>query len=171
MKKRGWSGKRGQGVFGMSFGMIFSIILIIFILAAAFFVIRNFLNLSECADTGLFYDDLQNEVDKAWKSSFYQDIFEVKLPSRITYVCFGGLEKETASAGEREKRDELKSEHGSNSDNVFLYPNSKACDSRLASYNLTHVDIEKFFCIPESGGKLSVKLEKGSFDALVKVMR
>lgn len=171
MEKRGLSGKRGQGVFGMSFGMIFSIILIIFILAAAFFVIRNFLNLSECADTGLFYDDLQNEVDKAWKSSFYQDVFEVKLPSRITYVCFGGLEQEPGSATEKEKQDELKSDYFGRGNNVFLYPNSKACDSRLASYNLTHVDIEKFFCISESGGKLSVKLEKGSFDALVKVMR
>jgi hypothetical protein len=167
MMKRGLN-KRGQGVFGISYGVIFSIIVIVFIIAMSFIVIRHFLDLSKCSDTGLFYDDLQNEVDKAWKSSFYQDVFVTRLPSNADFVCFGGLEEGLRYPEDRERFQTLRDFYR-NENNVYLYPPSKACDSGLGSYNLEHVKIDGFFCLPNNNGKLNVTLAKGNFDSLVKV--
>ena len=52
--------KRGQ--LQISFGMIFSIILIIAFVALAVYVIMIFLDTGKCANTGLFKNDLQQEI-------------------------------------------------------------------------------------------------------------
>ena len=59
--------KRGQ--IDISFGMIFSIILIIAVVGVAFYVINNFIELKKCTEIGLFYDDLKKYIDEAWQST------------------------------------------------------------------------------------------------------
>ena len=89
--KRLLKSKRGEGVFGMSFSMIFSIILIIFFIMAAFMAIRFFMNFQKKSQVGFFLDDLQNSIDKAWQGQESSFNFEKALPSGIDYVCFINL--------------------------------------------------------------------------------
>ncbi len=160
--------KKGQEVFGMSFGMIFAIILIVAILAVAFYVISYFLNLGKCTDTALLYDDLQKEVDKAWKSSIYQDIFKAKTPRGITYLCFGSLRGD--GGADKSKKNEI-IDYGDpeTTNNLFIYPPTKACSAELYSHKLEHVSINGFFCIKSDNGNAGIKISKGISDSLVKI--
>ena len=67
LKKIKSKGKKAE-VFGMSFGMIFSIILIAFFIVIAFIGIRYILNWQKQTQIGLFLRDLQEEVNDAWNS-------------------------------------------------------------------------------------------------------
>lgn len=163
MRKRGL--RKGQ--MQMSFGMIFSIILIIAIVAIAVYVTLNFLRLGKCTEIGLFYDSLKKEVEKAWKSTIYKDVFSDELPSGIEFVCFGDLN--LGYNGEFREQYDFLSRYRRQDKNVFLYPIQNACDSNLAFFKLEHVDISDFFCVPAIDGKIRVGMEKGQFDALVKL--
>jgi len=72
----------------MSFGMIFSIILIIAFIAFAFYAITKFLDWEEYGQIGLFVDDIQNDIDKMWQSDQGQKSYEYKLPKNVEQVCF-----------------------------------------------------------------------------------
>lgn len=151
----------------MSFGMIFSIILIIAIIAVAFYAITYFLDLSECAEIGLTYQDLKSEVDKAWNSEVYGDVFSGGLPKGIDEVCFGKLD--LTFFGFKEEYDSIARVFRHSEDNLFLYPPSGGCGKESASFNLEHAETSEFFCVPVVEREFSVRLEKGSFDSLVKL--
>ncbi len=72
----------------LSFGMIFSIILIIIFIAFAFYAILKFLDLQDSIKTAQFSDDLQYDINKMWKSSQGSQPREYLLPSKIKSVCF-----------------------------------------------------------------------------------
>lgn len=156
--------KRGQ--IDISFGMIFSIILIIAVVGVAFYVINNFIELKKCTEIGLFYNDLKKYIDEAWQSTIHKDTFPngkypAILPSGIEMVCFGDI-----AQAQQEYNDIKKSFINSNG-NVFLYPAQKACDSSLSSIKLEHVKTDNFFCIPVVDSKIELKTEKNQFEALV----
>jgi hypothetical protein len=72
----------------MSFGMIFSIILIIVFLAFAIYAIIKFLELQESIKITQFESNLQSDIDKMWRSSQGSQKLEYSLPKKITAVCF-----------------------------------------------------------------------------------
>lgn len=72
----------------ISFGMIFSIILIVIFLAFAFYAIKKFLEFQDTLKIEKFFDDLQADVDKTWKGTQSSDIREYSLPKKINEVCF-----------------------------------------------------------------------------------
>ena len=160
--------KKG-GQIQISFGMIFSIIIIIATVAVGFYVINYFLDLSKCTKIGSFWDSIDKEVDKAWNGDISQTIFNRELPSGITHFCFGSL-NDIQSEDQDTKRifSELRN-YGSLEGNSYIYPPGKACD--LAFKNIRHATADKFFCVPVKSGTISVKLSKGSFDALVKLSK
>ena len=164
MQKRG-----AKGQLQISFGVIFSIIIIIATVAVAFYVITHFLNLAACTKTGQFYNAIEKDVDNAWKGGVTQETFNGELPSAITQVCFGNLSQ--SYGREYEEMHQYLKENALENKNVFLYPPGKACDAELASYNLEHATMDRFFCIPVKSGKFSVKLTKGNFDILVKLSK
>ena len=160
---------RKEGQFNISFGMIFSIIVIIAILGVAFYVITNFISLSECTNIGLFYNDLKNHIDKAWRATIHEEVFVGKLPSDIELVCFGN----STTSPDRKYRDEynkLVGESRGRESNLFLYPPQNACDSNLYSLKLEHITVDSFFCISVKNGKVEIKTKKDRFDALVKII-
>ena len=83
--------KRGQ--FQISFGMLFSIILIIAFVAVAIYVIMFFLKMKKCSEISLFVKDLQEKIDRAWSSEESDFLFTRSLPSGIKKVCFIDLSK------------------------------------------------------------------------------
>ena len=79
-------GVRGQ--MKLSFGMIFSVILIIIFLAFAFYAIYKFLEVKDNMLIGKFGNELQQDVDRIWKGEQGSEDFEYILPKKIDAVCF-----------------------------------------------------------------------------------
>lgn len=165
MRKIG--GKRGQ--FEISFGMIFSIIIIIATVITAFYVIRYFLDLNKCSDASAFYDGLQTEVSKAWNSRLYSGDYEGKLPSNIEYVCFWNNTFAVTGRKFLTQYNSVK-EYTSvvEKKNVYLYPPERACKG-AANYNLKYANIQGFNCFPVNNSRVKIPLSIGSFDSLVKI--
>ena len=143
--------KRGRkGQIKLSFGMIFSIILIIVFLVFAFYAIKVFLGIQNTAQTGKFISDLKSDVDRVWKSTESSEEKEYNLPSKIDYVCFIDDEYE----------------------NLFFQ-----ADKFFEGGQIEHIDISKMtsvedpYCIENIGGKIKLTLIKEIDEALVTIIR
>jgi len=163
--------KRAQQVLGLSFSMIFSIILIIFFIVVAFIAINAFLGTKRCAQIGIFVEEFEKDVKKAWNSQKFDDEFQGILPSSIEYVCFANLSR--SFRGENKKLGENFDVYEGLGGNLFLYPKEKACE--MPYHKIKHLDMESIiekenpYCIPVEGGKINIQVEKGFNDRLVKV--
>ena len=107
--KRGRSSNSGQ--MQLSFGMIFSIILIIIFVAFAFYAIMKFLGIKDAALIGKFQDKLQNDIDKIWKGQQGSQEVEYILPNKIKAVCFVNDEYENLIYQSEEFISRVKIEH------------------------------------------------------------
>lgn len=140
-----------RGQMRLSFGMIFSIILMIIFIAFAFFAINKFLGMQRIAQVGQFTDGLQTDVDKMWKGSQGSREVEYSLPKKIKEVCF---------------RDD---EYG----NLFFYPLDSS--EGFNSIEIKHIDIEKIienenpFCIKNIDGKVKMIVKKSFGEELVMI--
>jgi len=146
MKKR-----RRKGAIELSFGMIFSIILIIAFIAFGFYAITKFLEMQKTIQIESFFSDFQNDVDSMWKSSYgAPQSLSYSLPNKITAICF--------------KNDEFQ--------NLELISN-EITKGEMIEY----LDIEKTtrdgspFCIQNVKGKVTIKLVKEFGETLVTVER
>lgn len=141
-------GKKAQ--MKLSFGMIFSIFLIIIFIVFAFWGIGKFLNLQKNVQVQKFAQDLQSDVSTMWASSSSSSEEEYSLPSKIEAVCF--------------RDDELK--------NLF-FQSSKLIESK----NIEHLDISKIiseenpYCIENSNGKIKLIISKEFGENLVTISR
>ena len=166
MKKRN---KRAQQLFGLPFSVLFSIILIVFFIVVAGIAIRHFLNLRDCTQIGLFIEELQADVDKAWGSQSSSFESSGNLPSNIDYVCFANL-SENFNGDNFDIENEIGLYQGQNA-NLFFYPNKNTCN--MPYHYIEHLDIGKItalknpYCIAVSGGKIKIQIEKGFNDNLV----
>jgi len=165
--------KKAQ-VFGMPFSVIFSIFLIAIFLVVAIYAIIYFLDIKKCSEIGLFLDDFQSEIDRAWNSQSSELTFTKSLPSKIQNVCFADLNEEAVGAStEKEIYTELK-KNAVYENNLFFYP-QRATSGCLASTKINHINMTEMieqknpYCIATENGKINIKIEKGFFDALVKI--
>lgn len=131
----------------LSFGMIFSIILIIVFISFSFYAIQKFLKLKNIMEVGQFINNLQSDIDKIWRSS--QGSQEVKyfLSSKIESVCFVNDEYEN-----------------------LVFRSSDFIEGQ----KIKHIDIVKItedgdFCIENVKGKVKMTLEKDYGEALVTI--
>ncbi|MCS6954771.1 MAG: hypothetical protein NZM44_00225 [Candidatus Calescibacterium sp.] len=158
--------KKGQeGPMGMSFGVIFSIILIISFIFAAFFGIKQFLQLSECTQIGNFYESLQRKIDKIFYETAAENvIFEIKLPKKIKKICFANL---SATITNNEDYEELK-EFDFEDANLFLLPKEATCS--MPYKKIEKIKMEEIvnkrnpYCIENSE---NIKLSKKIYDKYV----
>ncbi len=165
--------KKAEGVFGMSFSMIFSIILIIFFISAAFIAIKFFMGFGQCAQVGLFVDDFKNKVNGVWQSQSASGyIFNSTLPSGINYVCFVNFSAPAYRAEEWEESvfyEAKRGRAGLLNKNLVFYPSNKACD--LGYNRIEHIQIPDTnpYCISVRDSKVSISLERDFGEALVRV--
>ena len=80
--------KSKAGQMNLSFGMIFTIILIIVFIAFAFYAIGKFLNIQKAAKTAQFIDAFETDVNRMWKSSQGSHQINYSVPSSVDYLCF-----------------------------------------------------------------------------------
>jgi hypothetical protein len=157
-------GRKAQETIGMSFGTIFSIILIIFFIIVAFIAIRYFLELRSCTEISSFVNELQSGIDTAWNSQKSDFEFKSNLPSGIKQVCFFNYSK---SLSKGDISEEI-SFYSNLENNLYLYPQAKACD--IPSFTLKHINlleitkIKNPYCIPVENGKIIIRIQK-SFDS------
>jgi len=133
--------KRGQ--MKLSFGMIFSIFLIIIFLSAAIYAIIKFVGLQHTIQIESFKNDLQTDVNKMWQSQQGSQIKKYYLPKKISEVCFA--------------EDDYQ--------NLMLIS-----DTPIDGKNIEHINIENSFCITNIEGKVNMVLEKDYGETLVKII-
>ena len=129
--------KKAEGAIGMSFGWMFSLILIVFFIFAAIYGIRAFLNMASCTKVGTFYESLQDKVDEAYRSSSSDFEMDVKIPG-INMICFANLSEEITGSSEAYEEIEKYEIYGAN---TFLLPTQKACD--MPYKTIKHLNISK----------------------------
>ena len=143
--KRGCMKKQGQ--IAMSFGMIFSIILIVFFIVFAFYGINKFLDLQKEVQIKSFINDLQNDVERMQKSFEGSQERNYTVPNKIEKVCFVNENKNFRLLGEK-------------------YPDVR---------ELKGINIEKMlgngeeYCIQNIDGKIRLKLEINHGETLVTI--
>lgn len=159
--------KRGQ--MQLSFGMIFSIILIIFFVAIAFYAIKVLLNTQNSIKNSNFKISLQDDVDKIWKSSKTSQETEYILSSKIKKICF--VDFSIPATKNESLYNELK-KYFSENENLFLYPISSYKES---SMHLKNIDLEKTtelgnpLCFDILNSKVRFILEKNLNESLVTI--
>ncbi len=132
--------KRGQ--LNLSFGMIFSIILIIVFLGAAFYAIQQFLSFQSNLQTQKFYSSLQSDVNTAWTSTEASTPATYIVPSGVKQVCF------------------------TNNQNGNVYFVEKI--PQLGQY-IDHLNITKDYCENVTNGKVQFLIQKNFGEPLVNV--
>jgi hypothetical protein len=141
--------RRKRGALELSFGMIFSIVLIVAFLAFGVYAIIKLLAMQETIQIESFLSDFQNDVDSMWKSSGSQNLV-YSLPTSIKAVCF--------------KNDEFQNLEFSS-------------DEITKGEMIEHLDIEKTtedenpLCIANNKGRVNLKLVKEYGETLVTVER
>lgn len=162
---------KAQETLGISFGVIFSIILIVFFIVVAGIVIKSFLDTKKCAELGIFIDRFDSEVKKTWNSQSFSGEFKGNLPGSISHVCFGNLSN--SIKGKYEKQGHDISLYEGRIANTFFYPTNKACE--MPFNQVDHLDIEKITkinnpnCVFVDNGKIRINIEKDLNDRFVNI--
>lgn len=127
--------KAQEGPMGMSFGVIFSIILIAVFVFAAIYAISFFLNYGKCTQVGNFYDNLQRQVNEAALGSVTQNkVVQISLPGGVETICFANLSANTDFS----EYPELEFYYLEDA-NVFLLPSEDTCDMPYRNINRLNV--------------------------------
>jgi hypothetical protein len=82
-----WIISQNRSAMELSFGMIFSIILIISFLAFAIYAILTFIKTSDTAKIASFRKDFQEDIDKMWRATQGSQKVSYSLPGKINEVC------------------------------------------------------------------------------------
>jgi uncharacterized protein (UPF0333 family) len=133
--------KRGQ--LKLSFGMIFSIILIIIFLGFAFYSIIKIVDFQKKTQVGLFIENFQTDIDNMWQSSKGSQQKDYSLPSNIIEVCF---------------------EEG----NIITF-NPLSASQNFNGHEIKHVTIAGNFCVENLNGKINIKISKDFDEELVNI--
>ncbi len=152
--------KNKKGDINLSFGVIFSIILIAVFIFAAIYAITFFLNYSKCTQVGNFYEGFQREVSNAFLSQSVENkIFKVTLPGSVEMICFANLsEKQTGSYSAEY---EMIQDYYLDDANLFLIPDSGSCNldyKKITRLNLPEIiKNHNPYCIPSDSDLILTK--------------
>jgi hypothetical protein len=151
--------KRGQSQ--ISFGMIFSILLIIFFIAFAIYGIVKFLEVQRLAQVGKFKSDFQIDINKIWESSGRSSTpVEYYIPKEIKQVCFA------TRTNPRTGKDE----------NMYFMPDdaSQYDGDMLNNLNIATTiagQSGRKLCIDVINGKVSMTLKKENNENTVTIIK
>lgn len=157
----------------MSFGMIFSVILIIIFIAFAFYVIKTLIDGNEKNLIMLFINDLRHDIDSAWKGTQSSQEIIYNLPKKIEYVCFVDYNSREKGANRGFYRELERFYYGS--ENLIFYPGGSF--EELSSVEIEDINIEKItesenpFCIENIDGRVKMTIKKNFGEELVLIER
>lgn len=161
--------KKAESSIGMSFGVIFSIILMIVFIVFAFIAINYFLNMSKVTTVNLFYENLQNNINKVYASPSSEKEFSFELPPKIEMVCFFDFNKSATHEIEKYKEVEMYDFTG---ENTFLFPQkamSNLNKKTIENINISQITInENPYCIQNPSSMKLIKELIGSKTVIIK---
>jgi len=131
----------------LSFGMIFSIFLIIIFIAFAFYAIMKFLDLQDSVKIAQFSENLQSDINKIWSSTQHSQKVSYVLPTKIKSVCFVNDEYE----------------------NLIFNSDKFVGGNQIEHINITKITEEGDFCIDNIDGKIKMIIEKNYGESLVTI--
>ena len=177
-EKRKFLPKRGQkkerkGQMNLSFGMMFSIILIIVFIAFAFFAIGKFLDIQKAAKTGQFIDALKTDVNRMWKSSQGSQQVNYSLPTSVDYLCFADFEAVKKGVNQSLYYDLNFVYFEKN--NMIFYPVGSA--GGIDAIKLENINLAKItssdnpYCIKNAKGKIKLTIKKNIDESTVTITR
>lgn len=148
----------------LSFGMIFSIILIIVFLAFAFYVIKLLIESQSKSEVLIFKEDLQNDIDRIWRGSGSLTQ-EYNLPKKIEMACF--VDFSVSSKGKNQDLYRNLKKVYNEFENLIFYPIGSA--QGLNAAEIKHINLEEItktenpYCIDNLDGevKLIIKRDYG----------
>jgi len=169
-----FSGKRKKAQMEMSFGMIFTIILIVAFLGFTFFAITKFLNYRDKLQIAQFGTGLQDNVNTLWRSSEGSQNYEYNLPGKVQAICIWNYHAQP-SAGMTEVKNDIERDY-TGEENTFFYPHESS--GNLEALTIKNLDVEKTtktenpYCLKNKNGKVSLVIIKESIsDTKVKIQR
>ena len=161
--------KRGQ--FQLSYGFIFSVILIAIFVFAAIYVIYIFLNIGDKVETSMLINKLQNDVNRIYNSRGGEDrvfSYELKRGEGVTHICFYNSGIDPTDSGNEMYLDIRRSMNLKN--NIYFYPRKYA---KTSAGEIKHIDISSLetnpFCIGKEGNEFKIRLSKMSDEVFVGV--
>ena len=146
--------KNSKGQSQISFGMIFSIILIVFFIGFAIFAVLKFIPTTRIAQVESFKSDFQVDINNMCKSTQRSQRVEYFLPNQIDQVCFANRQFE----------------------NMYFVPENKFKGYVVDHLNITGTILPstltpKRLCIDNSKGKVSMIIKKAYNQNLVTVVK
>ena len=156
--------KKGQ--MKISFGMIFSIILIIMFISSAIWGIKAFIGVKDKLLLTDFKEDLQADVNGLWKATSSGNVNrEYILPTSVKEICFVDTDSKIDDSDKYFELHLVSNEH-----NIAFYPADFGVQN---SFDLLHFDLENLkenpYCVQNTEGKVRVSLIKEKGETLVKV--
>lgn len=162
--------KRGQ--FQLSYGMIFSIILIVCFIVVAFIAINFFLKMGCSSDEVNLIKNFQDKVDEIWSGGGIEGYTFREIIGEncgIKEICFYNSGKDYTTS-EVDYMFMTKTDSSGKEHNFYLYPQRKA---KIPSVYIKHINIENLaknpYCIKIEEGKIEIKLNKGIRESLVNI--
>ena len=134
----------------LSFGMIFSIFLVIIFLAVAIYFIIKFINIQHLIQIETFKNDLQADINQMWQSQQGSQEREYSLPTKVNAICFMDDDYQ----------------------NLMF-----ESDALIDGQNIKNIDIDFItskdtrYCIPNIEGKVKMTLVKDYGETLVKIIK
>ena len=163
--------KNNRGQMQLSFGMIFSIILIIIFVSVAFFAIKTFLGLQDSSLITKFVKDLNSDIDRIWKSSQSSQTIDYMLPKEVTHVCFVDFSKES-NGTHVNLFNELKRGDFGGGENFVFYPigSSEVRSTKIDKINLHEMTIDNNpLCFRAVNQRIEFTFVKNYGEALVNI--
>ena len=161
-------GKKAQ--FQMSFGMMFSIILIVAFIVVAIIAINSFLGVRCSTEQGQFIKDLDSEITRIWKGAgeIVTKDYQV-LGCDFEQVCF--YDVTSSITGNVEYAEDFRIFTGDEGDhNLYFYPRK---ESKIPSTRIEHINMDNFarnpLCFRKVNEKISIKFSKSSRESLVNI--
>jgi len=150
---------------GLSFQMIFSIILIAIFLYAAFTGISYFLERADQAKLASFVIDLESKSENMWQATEASQTYSFTIPNSLKYVCFGDITQVTEEMCPNFGI--YKREAGLEGANMLFCPPDEAMALGTKAYfkldcsgNECLEFYEGVYCVPQVEGKVSINLRK-----------
>ena len=160
-----------RGQLKLSFGMIFSIILIVIFIGTAFFAINKFLDIQNTVQVGKFATDFQADIKRIWEGSQGSEQKSYTIPKSVQKVCF--VDYFSESNGTNALLYKELQQIFYEKENMFFYPigSTQGLDAR----EMKHIDLEKItetnnpYCINADKGKLKLIIKKNFGEAEVTI--
>ncbi len=133
----------------LSFGMIFSIFLIIVFLSFSVYAIIKFINMQQSIQIGTFKNNLQADINTMWQSQQGSREVEYRLPKKIDAVCFIDDDYQ----------------------NLMLVSENPIDGKNIENINIEEITSGGDYCIGNVDGKVSMTLVKDYGESLVKITK